>query len=817
MKSKFKIFIAFLILNSSFLIKNYAQVGINTDNSNPDASAMLDVKSTTQGVLIPRMTTAERFLIAAADGLMVYDTDLKSLVYYNGTAWMSFRSAIIDKDGDTGIYVEHTSDEDKIKLIANDTVSLTFERTDVDEGRMILQSNRDNTLIRTNTNAFPANVFESILIGDRTAKNSKRIEKSILLGYRAGEQSNISKSVVIGGEAGLHYSNNSTALNEEVLIGYGAGYNLENSSYNVAIGNYAMGSSGTSTIATADTNIAIGNLSGADLTTGSNNVLLGSSAGNDLYTGSHNIMLGYFSARSAEHDINENILIGYESGRYIEQHNNIGLGKSTLLNAEGNNNIALGAEAGIYHKNGDKNIFIGYQAGVPANSIHENRSDLLFIDNHQTDNPLIFGSFAGDTVKINGSFYIGTAYQFPTADGTTGQVLKANSNKLLTWTSPYADISLTNNTLSIAQRSVDLSGYAQTISLANNMISLSNAGQVNMSAYKESLSLSNHNLTLSNGSSVYFGSNDNLGNHTATQNIKLNSNDIVHSSGSAISIGNDGRVGFNGTESTSGHSIQGILRVNGSVSRSTPKHGKLTASGGGTGNSQSRDVSILASDRIVASIYFAISDERVKNIQGISNGKKDLETLNQIDIVDYYLKDTIANGTQAQKKVIAQQVKKVFPQAVDTILTGAIPNIMQTATLSNNWIKFNYELGIRNYELVQGDVIKIMFENDEAWAEVEAVKGNTFKIKVDNQSLVTNHQSLITVFVYGTQVKDFHTVDYDGISMLNFSATQELYRQGLALEQQNKALQERAAQLQQQLNRIERLENWLSELETAHE
>ena len=37
-----------------------AQIGINGDESNPDASAMLDVKSTDKGVLIPRMTTTQR-------------------------------------------------------------------------------------------------------------------------------------------------------------------------------------------------------------------------------------------------------------------------------------------------------------------------------------------------------------------------------------------------------------------------------------------------------------------------------------------------------------------------------------------------------------------------------------------------------------------------------------------------------------------------------------------------------------------------------------------------------------------------------------
>jgi hypothetical protein len=71
---------AFLImmclLNSSLL---FSQVGINTDGSVPDNSAMLDVKSASKGLLPPRMTLAERSAISSpADGLLVYCTDCGS-------------------------------------------------------------------------------------------------------------------------------------------------------------------------------------------------------------------------------------------------------------------------------------------------------------------------------------------------------------------------------------------------------------------------------------------------------------------------------------------------------------------------------------------------------------------------------------------------------------------------------------------------------------------------------------------------------------------------------------------------------------------
>ena len=59
-----------------FLINSFAgmaQVAINTDNSDADNSAMLDVKSTTKGLLIPRMTMAQREAIAnPANGLLIF-------------------------------------------------------------------------------------------------------------------------------------------------------------------------------------------------------------------------------------------------------------------------------------------------------------------------------------------------------------------------------------------------------------------------------------------------------------------------------------------------------------------------------------------------------------------------------------------------------------------------------------------------------------------------------------------------------------------------------------------------------------------------
>jgi Head domain of trimeric autotransporter adhesin len=70
-------------------VNTFAQVGINT--TTPDASSMLDISATDKGILIPRMTAAQKTAIATpATGLMIYQTDGTSGFYYfNGTFWSS--------------------------------------------------------------------------------------------------------------------------------------------------------------------------------------------------------------------------------------------------------------------------------------------------------------------------------------------------------------------------------------------------------------------------------------------------------------------------------------------------------------------------------------------------------------------------------------------------------------------------------------------------------------------------------------------------------------------------------------------------------
>lgn len=78
-----KILLSILLIIVSFSF-GFSQVGINT--TDPDASAALDIVNDERGVLIPRMTTAQKnAIVEPAHSLLVYDTDLEGYYFNQGT------------------------------------------------------------------------------------------------------------------------------------------------------------------------------------------------------------------------------------------------------------------------------------------------------------------------------------------------------------------------------------------------------------------------------------------------------------------------------------------------------------------------------------------------------------------------------------------------------------------------------------------------------------------------------------------------------------------------------------------------------------
>jgi hypothetical protein len=294
----------------------------------------------------------------------------------------------------------------------------------------------------------------------------------------------------------------------------------------------------------------------------------------------------------------------------------------------------------------------------------------------------------------------------------------------------------------------------------------------------------------------------------ATPALRLDANSGV----AAMSIGGTGQLNVDAPGVTGGRFV---VKDSGNVGIGTnnPTRAKLEISGGvnqtvrqygflNLGNPTGKfDVpgpdavtvpySIWADRRVAAEEFNAFSDERLKNIQGRSDSAMDLRTLLSIEITDYRHKDVLAKGNGTYKKVTGQQVEKVFPQAVSKH-TEVVPDIYRPASIQDGWIALATDLK-------KGDRVRLISEKAAGIYEVLEVAPNKFRTDLKPEG--------DRIFVYGREVKDFLAVDYEAISMLNVSATQQIKKEK---DEEVKALQEENAILRGQLTEQEKR---LSELE----
>ncbi len=255
-----------------------------------------------------------------------------------------------------------------------------------------------------------------------------------------------------------------------------------------------------------------------------------------------------------------------------------------------------------------------------------------------------------------------------------------------------------------------------------------------------------------------------------------------------ITITADGNVGI-GTTTPS----KAKLEVNGSDNSPISNFGYLNKTGASaSSSSETRPFSIWASHDIAAQNVYAFSDARIKNIEGRSDSAADLATLGRIEITDYKLKDVIVGQGHPNKKLIAQQVEKVYPQAVSRS-TNVVPDIFTKAAIRDGWV----ELGTN---LKKGERVRLIAEKTEGIYEVLEVADGRFRTAFKPAGA--------EVFVYGREVKDFRQVDYDAISMLNVSATQELARRIDALRKS----EARVTELEREVSDLRKLQGEMAEL-----
>lgn len=237
--------------------------------------------------------------------------------------------------------------------------------------------------------------------------------------------------------------------------------------------------------------------------------------------------------------------------------------------------------------------------------------------------------------------------------------------------------------------------------------------------------------------------------------------------------GSGGRVGINTGNPRAPLDVSFALNVN-SVNGNFG-YGYLTfdnannVTGFSTDDNPVQNVSIIASGRIYAKEFNAYSDARIKTIGSITNSHQDLQTINALAITNYTMKDKVMYGNKTFKKVIAQEVEKVYPQVVSKH-TDFIPNVYQLASAITH-VADGFLLTFKTKHCISSNAKKLqVLEENKGMQQYDIIAIPSATEVIINANDIKAEK----VFVYGEEVDDFRTVDYEGLTTLNISATQEL-------------------------------------------
>jgi len=273
--------------------------------------------------------------------------------------------------------------------------------------------------------------------------------------------------------------------------------------------------------------------------------------------------------------------------------------------------------------------------------------------------------------------------------------------------------------------------------------------------------------------------------------------------GPRVHIKDNGYVGI-GTDSP------GVpLDIASVASYTTPTGSNVWAQGGsggfgGVGQQTYSYTSIRASGAIVGFEYVIISDRRVKDIVGQNDSGKDLNDIQKLCVTDYRMVDQIANGNGMKRGFIAQEVEKVMPGAVSTS-TNFVPDIYKLAE-SSFYDPTAKTLAVtlpKSHALKVGDRVRLFADNQRLETAVKSV-GSEREFTVAGCE-----QAPKSVFVYGKEVPDFKTVNYDYLFTTGIGAIQELAKEVKELRA-NEAT--RVAQVDQKDAQIAKLEREVAEM-----
>ena len=405
------LFLAFNTLQS--------QVGIGTET--PEASSVLDINSTSKGLLVPRMTQIQKNAIPnPATGLLLYQTDGTVGFYsYDGSNWL-----LLINNSSQGLYFGPGLGNGHNNLALGTSMGSGTGKRNTAIGSRALE-NYSGTSFDNNTavgyyalqkvtdgqqnTALGAETMFELTTGDHnTAIGAQTIINSTgsgntALGYRAGETLTTgSNNILIGKNANVSSNN----LSNAIVIGAGA---IVNASNKIQLGDTNITNVGTSGSITAGA-ITIPNtdglanqvlktdgsgiLSWATPSTstptflyGTENVLLDGTTSPNIGSMHRSVGLGYLTLNSVTSG-NKNVAIGARSMQYnTTGYMNVGIGWNSLnknttggrniaiggsealdANTTGSNNLAIGDRSMTYNVSGQSNVAIGSNSLLNNNS-----------------------------------------------------------------------------------------------------------------------------------------------------------------------------------------------------------------------------------------------------------------------------------------------------------------------------------------------------------------------------------------------------------------------------------------------------------------
>lgn len=340
-------------------------LSINTDGSTADASALLDVKSTAKGILVPRMNKTERNAIASpATGLMVFQNapDSVGFYYYNGTSWLWLATANSNvgwlTTGNAGIDPTNnflgTTDANSLRLRYNNIFSGQINDSTTYLG---YKAGLTNPALAHNIGIGPAALQNNtttynIAIGD-SALYGNTAGGVIGIGYRALMMNNAFDNIAIGYNA----LDSNTTGNRNVAIGNHALRKNKTGNVSVAIGYGALANS------VGVFNTAVGDASLFNSTTGYSNTAIGSNVMGFNTSGYANTAMGVNSMFNNVAGFS-NTAIGYQSLFLNDSTSgNTAVGLYSMYSHKKNtNNTAVGLEVMQYDSAGSLNTAAGWRA-----------------------------------------------------------------------------------------------------------------------------------------------------------------------------------------------------------------------------------------------------------------------------------------------------------------------------------------------------------------------------------------------------------------------------------------------------------------------